>query len=197
MSGVAGRSGRKAFVPDPEQRNIVRTSTGWGIPQQHICRLVFTGTQHGDRANALFAFYADKAHELEEAGQCFMAAIALAFGIETAILTYLLVEFGEENGGELQIPDDDNFFDLVDAANEIDVLSAPIDIDTLAHVSDDGQKPKHIAKDVVDRIRKFRNLIHPAAALRQGYDPRAFTKEDLAEFKEIYESVTHSLLYYI
>ena len=40
MSGVAGRSGRKAFVPDPEQRNIVRTSTGWGIPQQHICRVV-------------------------------------------------------------------------------------------------------------------------------------------------------------
>jgi hypothetical protein len=154
-----------------------------------------TGTQHGDAANALFAFYADKAHELEEAGQCFMAAIALAFGIETAILTYLLVEFGEENGGELQIPDDVNFFDLVDAANEIDVLSAPID--TLAHVSDDGQKPKHVAKDVVDRIRKFRNLIHPAAALRQGYDPRAFTKEDLAEFKEMYGSVTHSLLYYI
>jgi hypothetical protein len=65
-----------------------------------------TGTEHGDAANALFAFYADKAHELEEAGQYFMAAIALAFGIETAILTYLLVEFGEENGGELQIPDD-------------------------------------------------------------------------------------------
>jgi hypothetical protein len=120
--------------------------------------------------------------------------IALAFGIETAILTYLLVEFGEENGGELQIPDDVNFFDLVDAANEIDVLSAPLD--TLAHVGD-GQKPKHVAKDVVDRIRKFRNLIHPAAALRQGYDPRTFTKEDLAAFKEMYGSVTHSLLYYI
>lgn len=32
-----------------------------------------TGTQHGDAANALFAFYADKAQELEEAGQYFMA----------------------------------------------------------------------------------------------------------------------------
>ncbi|MHB1516333.1 MAG: hypothetical protein ACYCVY_11645 [Acidiferrobacteraceae bacterium] len=154
-----------------------------------------TGTRHGDAANALFAFYGDKARELEEAGQCFMAAIALAFGIETAILAYLLVEFGEDNGGELQIPDDVNFFDLIKAANEIDVLGAPID--TSSHVRDDGQKPKHVAKEVVDQIRRFRNLIHPAAALRWGYDPRAFTKEDLAEFKEMYESVTHSLLYYI
>jgi hypothetical protein len=46
MSGVAGRSGRKAFVPNPAQRNIVRKLTGWGIPQQHICRLV-TNPQTG------------------------------------------------------------------------------------------------------------------------------------------------------
>jgi hypothetical protein len=154
-----------------------------------------TGTKHGDAANALLGFYLDKARELEEAGQFFMAAVALAFGVETAILTYLLVEFGEEDGGELQIRADVNFFDLVDAANEVGVLGAPID--TESHVKDDGQKPKHVAKDVVDRVRKFRNLIHPAAALRQGYDPRTFTKEDLAEYGEMYESVAHSLLYYI
>ena len=46
MSGVAGRSGRKAFAPDPTERNIVRKLTGWGIPQQHICRLV-TNPQTG------------------------------------------------------------------------------------------------------------------------------------------------------
>src|SRR5262249_44139619 len=143
----------------------------------------------------LFRFYQDKAQELEEAGQFFMAALALAFGIETAILTYLLVEFGEENGGELKIPDDVNFFELINAANEIDVLRAPID--TPSHVRKDGQMPKHVAKDVVDRVRKFRNLIHPAAALRQGYDPRTFSKENLAEFKEMYSSVLHSLVYYI
>src|ERR1700726_1309549 len=40
MSGVAGRSGRKACVPNPAQRNMVRKLTGWGIPQQHICRVV-------------------------------------------------------------------------------------------------------------------------------------------------------------
>lgn len=84
---------------------------------------------------------------------------------------------------------------LVEAAKEIDVLGAPID--TRSHVREDGQNPKHVAKDVVDQIRKFRNFIHPAAALRRGYDPRAFTKEDLAEFWEMSESVMHSLLYYI
>jgi hypothetical protein len=46
MSGVAGRSGRKAFVPKPEQRDIVRTLTGLGIPQTDICRLV-TNPQTG------------------------------------------------------------------------------------------------------------------------------------------------------
>jgi hypothetical protein len=154
-----------------------------------------TGTHYGDAANALLGFYIEKAAELEDEGQYFMAAIALAFGIETAILAYLLVEFGEDNGGELQIPDDVNFFELIDAANDIDVLSAPIN--TPSHVRDDGQRPKHVAKDVVDRIRRFRNLIHPAAALRQRYDPHTFTQKDLEEFKDMCESVMHSLLYYI
>jgi hypothetical protein len=43
-----------------------------------------TGTRYGDAANALFAFYADKAQELEEAGQDFMAAIALSFALRPA-----------------------------------------------------------------------------------------------------------------
>ena len=154
-----------------------------------------TGTRYGDAANALFAFYEDKAHELERAGQYFMAAIALAFALETGILTYLLVEFGEENGGELEIPDNVNMADLIDACNEIDVLNAPIDIPS--HVRQDNKPPKYVAKEVVDKIRKFRNLIHPAAALREGYDPCAFTKEQLVEFKDMYESVTHSLLHHL
>jgi hypothetical protein len=95
-----------------------------------------TGTEHGDAANLLFVFYQDKAQELEDAEQYFMATVALALGVETAILTYLFVEFGEENGGELQIPDKVNFFDLIDAANQIDVRKAPID--TPSHVRTTG-----------------------------------------------------------
>jgi hypothetical protein len=62
MSGVAGRSGRKAFVPDSEQRHIVKTLTGLGLPRKHICRLVTnpqTGTGNRD---ALVYFLFDLLH---------------------------------------------------------------------------------------------------------------------------------------
>lgn len=154
-----------------------------------------TGTEHGDAANELLAFYRDRATMLEEAGEYFMAAIAIAFAVETAILTYLLVEFGEENGGELEIPDSVNFSALISAASEVDVLGAPIDIPS--HVREDDTPPKYLAKDVVDKIRQFRNLIHPARALKEGYDPRTFTREQLEEFKEMYQSIMHSLIYYL
>jgi hypothetical protein len=156
---------------------------------------MLTGTRHGDAANELMAFYQDEVFALEKSGQYFMAAIALAFALETAILTYLLVEFGEDNGGELEIPDSVNMSELIAAANEIDVLSAPIDIES--HVTGDGTRPKHLARDVVDKIRRFRNLIHPARSLKESYDPRTFKREQLNEFKEMYESVMHSLLYFL
>jgi hypothetical protein len=156
-----------------------------------------TGTRHGDAANELLGFYMDKVHELEGSGQYFMAAIALGFALETAVLTYLLVEFGEENGGELEIPDNVDMSELIAAANEIDVLNAPINVPS--HVSDDedATPPKYVAKDVIDKIRRFRNLIHPARALKESYDPLTFTREQLKEFKDIYESMVHSLLYYL
>jgi hypothetical protein len=156
-----------------------------------------TGTIHGDAANELLAFYQDKADELEQSGQYFMAAIALAFAVETAILAYLLVEFGEENGGELKIPHSVNMSDLIAAANEIDVLRAPIDI--LSHVRDEenAAPPKYVAKDAAEKLRRFRNLIHPARLLQESFDPQTFSIEQLNELKDMYEAVMHSLLYYI
>jgi hypothetical protein len=154
-----------------------------------------TGTAHGDASNALLNFYIAEAKGLEEKGHYFMAAIALAFAVETAVLTYLLVEFGDDDGGELQIPSNVGFYDLVDAAHEIDVLRAPIDVPS--HVRDDGQRPKYIAKDAADKIRLFRNLIHPARALKEGYDPKTFTHDQLKEFWDMSESIVHSLMYYL
>lgn len=156
-----------------------------------------TGTRHGDAANELLVFYQDKVHELEEAGQYFMAAVALGLALETAVLTYLLIEFGEDNGGELEIPDSANMSDLIEAANEIDVLNAPIDIPSHIGEDENAAPPKYVAKDVVDKIRMFRNLIHPGRALKESFDPRTFTREQLEEFKEMYESVLHSLMYYL
>ena len=66
--------------------------------------------------------------------------------------------------------------ELIEAADEIDVLNAPIDIPS--HAREDDAPPKHVAKDVVDKIRQFRNLIHPARALRKGYDPSTTTRGD-------------------
>jgi len=40
MSGMPGRSGRKTFVPTPEQRNSVKVLAELGIPQEKICQLV-------------------------------------------------------------------------------------------------------------------------------------------------------------
>ncbi len=156
---------------------------------------LLTATKHGDAANQLLAFYEDRVTELEGGGQYFMAAIALGLALETALLTYMLVEFGEDNGGELEIPDSVNMAELIEAANHIEVLNAPIDIPP--HATDTNSRPKHVAKEVVDHVRKFRNLIHPARALKEGYDPRSFTKEQLTDLKEKYRSVTHSLLYYL
>jgi len=153
------------------------------------------GTRYGDVATELFAFYQSKAQELEETGQYYMGAIALAFAVETGILAYLLVEFGEDNGGELEIPNNVNMGKLIAVCNELDVLKAPIDIPS--HVREDNKPPIYMARDVVHKIRRFRNLIHPAAALRDGFDPSRFTKGQLAEFKEMYESITHSLLHYL
>ena len=158
---------------------------------------ILTGTRHGDAANQLLEFYSNKVNELEEGGQYFMAAIALGFALETAILTYLLVELAEENGGELEIPDRVDLGKLIEAANDIDVLRAPIDIPSHAGDDESTERPKHIAKDVVVKIRKFRNLIHPARALAETYDPRTFTREQLQEFRDMNSSVTHSLLYYL
>jgi hypothetical protein len=158
---------------------------------------ILTGTRHGDAANELMSFYQDKVHELEQSGQYFMAAIALAFALETAVLTYLLVEFGEENGGELEIPDTVNMSELIEAANEIDVLSAPINMPSHVGGDENTVPTKHVAKDVVDKIRRFRNLIHPARALKESYDPRSFTAAQFTELKDMFESVLHSLLYYI
>jgi len=90
-----------------------------------------------------------------------------------------------------------DFSELIKAANEIDVLNAPINIPSHVGEDENTDTPKHVAKDVIEKIRRFRNLIHPACALRKSYDPRTFTHEQLEEFKEMYESILHSLLHHI
>ena len=108
-----------------------------------------------------------------------------------------MVEFGDDNGGELKIPATVAMGELMDAAKELDVLNAPVDIPSLLGDSDETHNapPKYVAQDVIDDIRRFRNLIHPARALKDAYDPSAFTRNELQELKDRYEAAVHSLLF--
>jgi hypothetical protein len=158
---------------------------------------ILTGTEHGEAANRLLGFYSDKVIALENTGEYFMAAIALGFALETALLTYLLIEFGPDNGGPLEIPDRVGMKELIMAANQIDVLNAPIGVPSHLNDDDDPTPPKHVAKEVVGKIQALRNMIHPARALRRNYDPHTFSREQFEEYKAMYKSVMHSLLYYL
>jgi hypothetical protein len=40
-------------------------------------------------------------------------------------------------------------------------------------------------------------MINFANGGKESYDPRTFTHEQLNEFKEMYDSMMHSLLYYL
>ena len=128
-----------------------------------------TGTHHGDAANDLMAFYQEESKKLEGAGSYFMAAVALALALEAAVLAYMLVEWGDENGGEVNIPDPVGFQDLIEAAKELDLLSAPIAVPP--EPTGNVEPPKHLAKEVVDTIKRFRNLIHPACASKNPLIP--------------------------
>ena len=46
---------------------------------------------------------------------------------------------------------------LMGAASEIDLLSAPINVPSHSGDEEDDTRPKYVAQDAVDKIRRFRN----------------------------------------
>lgn len=156
-----------------------------------------TATKHGDVANDLFKYYQDKATELENSGQFYMAAITLALAVETALLIFLLFGYDEEKDEEPKIPDDLDMFKIIEIADQNGILNAPINIPSLIRDEEDKTLPKYIGRDVIHKIRKFRNMIHPARALSESFNPRAYTSEQLEELKDMYESVMHCIMYNI
>lgn len=149
-----------------------------------------TGTAHGDAANNLVIFYQEQANKLEKSRQYFMAAVALGLAMETVILTYLLLSLDEDAGSDVGIPASVSMAEMIAIANELDILSVPV-----GTVAVEGTKPTmHIAKEVVDTVRKFRNLIHPARALSEEFNPRKLTKARYRELADMYHSVYGSLI---
>lgn len=149
-----------------------------------------TGTKHGDAVNALLTFYQTEAEKLEASGSYFMAAVALGAALETALLAYMLVEWGEDNGGELEIPDDVRLVNLIEAAKEFELLNA-VKFQELEKTS------PHSVEDVIHEIQGMRNNLHPAKALRKSFDPKTFDAGQYRKLRSIYGAVLDNLLHYL
>lgn len=147
-----------------------------------------TGTTHGDQANALLAFYQDQAEKLEKAGLYFMAAVALGAALETALLTYMIVEWGEDNGGELKIPENVSLNDLIAAVNRFELLNA-------VKFKESELSGSHPVEMVIREIQSMRNNLHPGRALRNSFDPASFDNNKYQRLKKIYLAIMDNLLH--
>jgi len=148
---------------------------------------ILTGTKYADRVNALLVFYQTQAQKLEASRSYFMAAVALGAALETALLGYMLVEWSEDNRGELEIPDDVRLNDLIRAAKEFDLLNAV----KFRHAA--NSSPCSV-EDVIHEIQSMRNNLHPARALRKSFDPIRFGAKDYTRLSKIYGNVIDNLL---
>jgi hypothetical protein len=151
---------------------------------------ILTGTRHGDEANALLHFYQRQAKRLEASRSYFMAAVALGAALETALLTYMLVEWGEDNGGELEIPDDVRLSDLLEAAKEFDLLDA-------VQFRQSRKTPALSLVKVIHEIQAMRNNLHPTRALRKSFNPASFKVKEYRRLRDIYSTVIENLLHHL
>jgi len=145
-----------------------------------------TGTKHGDSATALMKFYHDEADKLEAAGSYFMAAVALGAALETALLTFILVEWGEGQVEELEIPDKVLLDELIDAAKCFELLKV-----TKFQESEDATACS--VEDVIREIQQMRNNLHPGRALRTSFDPMAVGQKQYLRLRKIYCAVLDNL----
>ncbi len=149
-----------------------------------------TGTSHGDAVNALLTFFQNEANKLEASGSYFMAAVALGAALESALLGYMLVEWGEDNGEEFLIPDGVSLDDLILAAKKFDLLNA-------IKFQEAGTVPARSVQDVVQEIQWMRNNVHPAKALKKSFDPATFDAGQYRKLRGIYGTVLDNLLHYL
>jgi hypothetical protein len=119
-----------------------------------------------------------------------MAAVVLGSALETALLGYILVEWGEDNGGELNIPDDVSLNDLIAAADHFELLNA-------VKFRESEISGEHPVEKVRREIQWMRNNLHPAKALRKSFHPGSFDQTQYERLRKIYRAVIDNLLYYL
>jgi len=86
----------------------------------------------------------------------------------------LLVEWDEDNRGELPIPDDFGLDDLIRVAKRFELLNA-------IKFQDSTGTPACSAVNVIREIQWMRNNLHPAKALRKSFDSATF---DAAQYRK-------------
>ena len=143
----------------------------------------FTCTLHGDQANALVLYW-NKQHKREaKARQWFMAAIALGCLLEAWLYAYFIIWSGDDGNDpskDEQIPDSLVLKDLLDAAEQVDLVTP---------VKFKDKFGEHAVQDVMHEIRHLRNKIHAGVALRKEFDPARFTRKEYTRLKKIFDAV--------
>ncbi len=112
-----------------------------------------------------------------------MAAMALGCLLEAWLYAYFIIWSGDDGNDpskDEQIPDSLVLNDLLDAAQQVDLLTPVKFKDKFGH---------HAVQDVVHEIRHLRNNIHAGVALRKEFDPARFTRKDYTRLKKIFEAV--------
>jgi len=146
-----------------------------------------TESKHWEAANTLLMFHQEQAKKLEAGGFYFMAAVALGAALETALLSFFLIEWDEAHG-EAEIPDKVTLDDLILAAKQLDLLNA---------VKFQEASNTHSVETVIREIQWMRNNLHPAKALRQSFDPSSFDAAQYGRLRDIYGAVMDNLLHHI
>jgi hypothetical protein len=141
----------------------------------------FTSTKHADQVNDLVVYWRDQNKREVEAGEWFMAALTLGSALEAMFYAYFIVWSGDDDPSkDGQIPSNLVLDSLIEAAKEFDLLTP---------VKFKDKFGEHAVQDVVQEIRHMRNNIHAGVALRNGFNPAKFAKEEYMRLQDIFDAV--------
>jgi len=139
----------------------------------------FICTQHADLANKIALYWQKQTQREIKAEQWFMAALALGSALEAMLYAYFIIWSGDEGNNPTkddEIPDNLVLHDLITAAKQADLLTS---------VKFKGKFGEHAIETVIDEIRHMRNNLHAGVALKKGFDPEKFTKQN---FERLYDT---------
>lgn len=138
----------------------------------------FTHTKHGDLANKIALYWQKQTQREIKAEEWFMAALALGSALEATLYAYFIIWTGDEDPAKDQrIPGDLALFDLIGAAKHADLMTG---------VKFKDEFGEHAVEGVITEIQHMRNNVHAGVALKNGFDPAKFPKQDFERLNGIF-----------